>query len=292
MRKLSYESLKVSTSSMCSIAMDRGFRLTALFKTIWNVVVQRSYHFFSRKIPSLWQEMKKHIPFLWEQVKEYPKLLRINLAVQFQSSIEFLKVICRYYSQLTFLKIDMSLLLMSCFRSPFKTSKKFMQEKGETDIYVYGETPLTSLEKIADECRITSSDTVFELGCGRGRTCFWLSCFKKCHVVGIEYIPDFVERALEIKERFDLQNIEFRLQDMQAADLKGATVIYLYGTCLSSQKIQELATHFAKLPAGTKIITVSYPLTDYAPEGVFEVMKRFQVRYTWGLADVFLHYKK
>jgi hypothetical protein len=35
------------------------------------------------------------------------------------------------------------------------------------------------------------------------------------------------------------------------------------------------------------VITVSYPLTDYAPDA-FEVVKQFEAPFTWGTADVFL----
>lgn len=220
--------------------------------------------------------------------KEFITLIWINLKVRLTSTVEFLKVAFKYYSNIAFMKADLSLRLMYLFHSPYKISKRFLMKKKEADVYAYGETPLTSLRIIATECNIGKNDCVFELGSGRGRVSFWLSCFLNCSVVGIEYIPEFVERANLIVRRLKLPKIEFRQEDMLKADLKGATVCYLYGTCLDDSLIEKLTENFAKLPTGTKIITVSYPLTEYANNDKFAVMKRFKVQYPWGEADVYL----
>ena len=225
-------------------------------------------------------------------LREFFELLWINLVVQIRNLFEFFKVALHYYSNTTFLKTDLSLRLMYLFHNPFSISKRFLMGRGENDVYAYGETPLTTLEMIANECRLSSKDVVYELGSGRGRACFWLHSFVGCKVVGIEYVPEFVERAIRIKNKLGIKNVEFRLGDILEADFRGATVIYLYGTCLEDDYIKKLADKFAKLPAGTKIITVSYPLTDYSNKPVFEVMKRFSAPYTWGEADVYLQIVK
>src|SRR5207253_2734624 len=138
----------------------------------------------------------------------------------------------------------------------------YLLQKGEEDPYTYGETPLSTLDVIVKHCHITATDTVFELGCGRGRTCFWMNQFVGCRVVGIDYIPEFIQRANRIRSRFDLVDVQFREEDILNSQLTGATVIYLYGTCYSTPFIQTLIKNFALLPRGTKIITVSYPLSD------------------------------
>ena len=221
--------------------------------------------------------------------REFFSLLKLNILVSLRNMAEFMRVACRYYSSWTFFKEDLSLRLMYLFHNPFSISRRFLQKRGEPDVYAYGETPLTSLEKIAKEAQITSKDCVYELGAGRGATCFWLHQFIGCSVVGIEYVPEFVERAERIRRRLKVKGIEFRLADMLKTDFKGATVCYLYGTCLDEHAIKLLIQKFKKLPVGTKIITVSYPLTDYTADPCFHIMKRFSVPFTWGSADVYLH---
>ena len=68
-------------------------------------------------------------------------------------------------------------------------------------------------------------------------------------------------------------------------------MIYLYGTCFSEAAIDQLIVLFSQLPVGTKIITVSYALTEYQPESPFQVVKQFEERFTWGIADVYLQVK-
>lgn len=226
------------------------------------------------------------------KIKEYLPLLFLNLKVKAYNFAEYLKTIGRFYHNHTFLKIDSYLVFSYLVRNPFHISKRFLLNKGEANVHAYGETPLTTLEQISKECRLSSKDVVYELGCGRGRTCFWLNQFIGCRVVGVDFVPEFIQRANEIKKKFQLNEMEFRLENFLDTDLSGATVIYLYGTCLPTSTIEQLISKFATLPKGTKIITVSYPLTDYCKEPLFEVMRRFPIRLTWGTTDAYLQIKK
>lgn len=224
--------------------------------------------------------------------KEFLELLWVNVRVHARNFFEFLRVATHYYTNVRFAKIDLALLLTYLFNNPYVISKKFLLERGEKEVYAYGETPLTTLEGIFKECQVSSTDVVFELGCGRGRTCFWMNTFIGCRVVGIEYIPEFVERANQVKAKFQVDGVQFRFQDMLKTDYSNATVIYLYGTTLDDATINHLITKLQKTAAGTKIITVSYPLTDYASSDMFEVMRCFPARFPWGETDIYLHIKK
>lgn len=221
-------------------------------------------------------------------VVDFLHLLGVNLLVKYRNLKEFFRVCVRYYPRMPFMKTDLSLLKQYFFKTPFQISKEFLLQKKEEEIYVYGETPLTTMERIAIEFYLTSNDTVFELGCGRGRTCFWLASFVGCRVVGIEYIPEFVQKANQVKADHHLSSPEFRLQNMLKADFQGATVLYLYGTCYSEAFIKKLIDKLVRLPKGTKVITVSYALNEFSREPFFETIKKVPCQFTWGQADVYL----
>jgi hypothetical protein len=225
------------------------------------------------------------------KIKETLILLWINLKVKAINLVEYGRVVIHYYPHAHFAKIDTALLLSYLFSNPFHISKRFLIEKGEREVYTYGETPLTTMDLIARQCDITSQDVVFELGCGRGRTCFWLNQILGCSAVGIDYVPAFIEKAQKIKDRFQVQRVSFRLEDLFQANLKGATVIYLYGTCFSAAYIDLLIERLSKLPEGTKIITASYALTEFQPGAPFRIIKQFSVPFTWGETDVYLQEK-
>lgn len=223
-------------------------------------------------------------------LKEFFVLMGVNLLVSLRNLVEFVKVAFKYYGNVKFMKEDLSLRLMYFFHNPYRMNKRFLMMRGEKEIYTYGETPLTTLDFIAHEAQIGPQDRVIELGSGRGRNCFWLHSIIGCEVVGIEYVPEFVERANRIKERLGVSGVEFLLGDFM--NPKGGfpvgTIYYLYGSCLSDSDIEKLAERLAKLPRGTKIITVSYPLTEYILKPSFEVINHFTAPFTWGEADVYI----
>lgn len=220
--------------------------------------------------------------------KDFFLLPCLYLKVKIVNLIEFIRVIFRYYPKKSFMQLDLALLYSYLFVNPFRLSKQFLQKAGVEEIYTYGETPLTTLQEIARQCEITANDTVIEMGCGRGRGCFWLNQFIHCRVIGIEYIPQFVEKGQKIKKKYHIEGVEFRLADYFQADLSEATVIYLYGTCLKPEEIVRLSQKFRQLAKGTRIITVSYALKEFDPEAPFKIVKQFPAKFTWGKTTVFL----
>jgi hypothetical protein len=93
--------------------------------------------------------------------------------------------------------------------------------------------------------------------------------------------------SYDIAKRFKEINTAFTLGDITTMNLSSATVIYLYGTCLQDDQIEKIARNMKKLPSATKIITVSYPLTDYFPYG-FKVQDQFEANFNWGKTDVYV----
>lgn len=204
---------------------------------------------------------------------------------------EFIKVVFRYYGNLSFAKADLSILWIYLLKNPFRISRDFLAQKGEADIYQYGETPLTTIDLISRECGISADDHVFELGCGRGRTCFWLNSFKGCKVTGIDFVPFFIEQARKVSQKSKIKDVNFILENYLKADLTQATCLYLYGSNMGDPEIEELCAKLEQLPVGTKVITTSFALEDYAPGTAYQTMKCFPAAYAWGEADVYFQIK-
>ncbi len=219
------------------------------------------------------------------------QLLYLNLIVKLKNLFEYCKVIFLYYPKGSFLIADTLLLIQYLFQSPFTISRHFLKSQGESDLFTFGETPLTSLDLIAKRSGLQANDVVFELGCGRGRTCFWLGSFIGCTVVGVDFVPGFIKKANRVKNFLAIKNVTFRLEDILETDLTGATAIYLYGICYSDDFIQTLTKRLNQLPKGTKVITVSYALEEFADTS-FRVVTIFPVAFTWGIAEVYIQVKE
>ncbi len=210
------------------------------------------------------------------------------LAYRLRRLLEYLKGVWGYYGHRDFRNTDLALVLNYLGANPYYVARRFAAAKGEKELYTYGETPLTTLAEICQRCGLTSKDVVFELGCGRGRACFWLRTVFGCQqVIGIDYNPYFVKLAQYIAREKSIQGLEFRCEDILHADLSGATVIYLYGSVLDADFIERLAARVAQLPRGTKVLTVSYSLQEYATKPLFETVEVFSARFTWGVATVY-----
>jgi hypothetical protein len=223
------------------------------------------------------------------KIYEFLILFPLFFSVKWQQIKEEWKIRKYFYINDRFRQCDQALRRTYLLSNPYRISKKFLIQKGEQEVHVYGETPLTTLAQIGKECSIVSSDYVVELGCGRGRGVFFLSHWFGCAVKGIEWIPEFVHKANEIAKDLNCLKVSFSCEDMLETDLSEASIIYLYGTCLDEFSIRKFLKCCESLVSGTKIITVSYPLTDFDPS--FSLLKQFEVSYPWGTAEVFLQKK-
>jgi len=237
--------------------------------------------------------MSKYIETLSPaSLREGVKLIGVRIRNYFVGLKEFFKTAFLYYGKGSFMKADLFLLLTYLFNSPYRISKRFLQEKGAENVYAYGETPINTMETIVKECGITKDDHIFELGSGRGRVSFWLSTVLGAQVVGIDNVPEFIERAEKIRKRLKLNNIHFIEGDMLKTPLVGGTVFYLFGSTYDDEFMQKLTERFEKLKKGTRFVTISFPLEAYGSAGSFEILKRFPVTFPWGTTDAYYQVKR
>ena len=144
-----------------------------------------------------------------------------------------------------------------------------------------------SIERLRELSSLTANDQLLELGCGRGRGCFFLHALTGCQVTGVDHVPKFIDIGLKMVKRYQMQGVHFLCQEMTQVDLSHATVIYLYGTCLEEGTIHPLIDSFKELPPSVKIITVSYPLSDYTD--AFVTKAEITAQFPWGEGEVFLN---
>lgn len=168
------------------------------------------------------------------------------------------------------------------FLNPYQMCRKFLQKQGEQQIHAYGETPLTVMQEMAFRFAIGPEDLVYDLGAGRGRAALFLALAVGANVRAIEQQPTFCE----IARGMQIPRLDMRCEDFFSADLSNATVIYLYGTMLSAGQIRSLIQNFKT----AKIITVSYPLSDYGQD--FEVIDKFEGKFPWGKTTIYLNRRK
>jgi precorrin-6B methylase 2 len=208
--------------------------------------------------------------------------LKVKVYLFFQEIL-----VLRYYKKPIFALLDIFLKTIYLFFNPYRVSRKFMQKKGSKNIHVYGETPLILFDILLKKCKVSSSDTFLELGCGRGRLCFFASYFYHCNVIGLEQIPLFVKIIQYLQKIFKIKNLKIINKNMFEVDYSKASFIYLYGTCLEDHEIEKI---ISKINKNTKVLTISIELNDYNLN--FQTLEKFSVKLPWGKTNAFLQVKK
>jgi SAM-dependent methyltransferase len=171
----------------------------------------------------------------------------MSYQLRFQSELfqikEFFKNVYLYWRYPRFALSHIKLIACYLGKNPFHISRKYLENKGEEEVYAYGETPLTTLEEICNQCAIDEGDRVYELGCGRGLTCLWLRHVRGCRVTGVEFVPTFISKA----KSFEGDSLTFLLEDFTKLTFEKADVVYLYGSCLDDASLQKLTQQLQTL---------------------------------------------
>lgn len=174
----------------------------------------------------------------------------------------------KYYRHLSFALRDL-LLCLPLF-NPYRLCRK----RGD----VYGETPFETLHKIADLCDLTEEDVWLDLGCGRGRGCFWMAHFVGCRVIGVERVGLLLFLARLLKP----SKLSFKIGSLLDLDYSEVTLVYLYGTTWPDALLEKIA---AKVPIGARVVSISAPLVD------LPILKSFPVSFPWGETTAYLQRK-
>jgi len=204
------------------------------------------------------------------KITEACELLYLHFAVRAYEWFEQKRVRKQFYQDPLYKALDLALI-----RGPNPYRNK--------EAFPYGETPLCSLKKIADQFGLKSGDKVVDLGCGRGRGVFFLAQHYRCEAMGVDLVEPFIERASRLAKECQRLKVSFMCQDMRRFDFSQATFVFFYGTTFSDAFVEELKVAMKTLPKGSKVVTVSYPL-----EGL-KLMNQLNVSFNWGVADVYLH---
>lgn len=196
---------------------------------------------------------------------------------------EHLKVIrFFYFRSFVFFLADFALGISYFFVNPYCVCRRFFQKKGEKKVHVYGETPLTLWAAIVKKAEITRNDRLIDLGCGRGRLCFWTSLFIGCSTIGVDWVPSFVNRGCFWARFFRIAHLRFHCTGISRASLSDATVVYLYTYHPDEEKID-----FQQMRTGCRVITVSEPLLKKG----FVIDKSMSASFPWGDTEIFINKK-
>ncbi len=206
--------------------------------------------------------------------------------------LDYARSVYMFYPNKVFREADLRILFSYLILNPYAICKRYLKDFPEDQVQkVYGETFFSTLELIAKKIVLTKEDTIYDLGCGRGRTVFWFNAIYGCRAIGVEINPLFIHKARKISEKMALEGVEFKLANLMDLDYSNATHIYLYGSVFTEEAIAHIIENFKHLKPGTVVISVTFPLSDYTEENLFTLEQEFTARFLWGYTGIYVQRK-
>lgn len=135
----------------------------------------------------------------------------------------------------------------------------------------YVPTPEPIVIEMLKLAKTTSSDVVYDLGCGDGRIPIIAATkFKVKKAVGIEIRKDLVKEALrKVKELGLSSKVQIINADMVDVNIRDATVITLFLLTSANEKLKpKLET---ELRPGTRIVSHEFEIPGWKPVQIIDV---------------------
>jgi SAM-dependent methyltransferase len=147
---------------------------------------------------------------------------------------------------------------------------------------VYVPTPSFIVDVMLQMAHVTSRDVVYDLGCGDGRIVIEAAKLYGARGVGLDIDPQRIEesRRNARKEGID-DRVDFRLEDLFEADIRGASVVTLYLLPELNMKIRPKL--WRELEVGARVVSHGYPMGEWVPDRI-EVVTGHPV-YLWTITE-------
>jgi len=141
--------------------------------------------------------------------------------------------------------------------------------KRELDV-PYVPTTETAVAAMLRLAGVTQNDVVYDLGCGDGRIVIAAAKTYGAHAVGIDINPERIAEAKANAKKAGVESlVRFEENDLFKADIKDATVVTLF--LLTSVNMKLRPKLLAELKPGTRVVSNTFDMGDWAPEKEFDV---------------------
>lgn len=128
----------------------------------------------------------------------------------------------------------------------------------------YVPTPQNVVDKMLELANVSSSDVVYDLGCGDGRIVITAAKKYGAHGVGVDIDPERIRQSQENAKAAGVENlVTFKLEDATKTDVSKATVVTLYLLSSSNALLRPMLTK--QLKPGSRIVSHAFGMGDWEP---------------------------
>jgi SAM-dependent methyltransferase len=135
------------------------------------------------------------------------------------------------------------------------------------DLAPFVPTAMAVVEKMLEMAKVSSSDIVYDLGCGDGRIVITAAKKYGAHGVGIDIVPQRIKESKEGARKEGVEKlVKFRIGDVMKMDFSKATVITLYLLPESNELLRPLLEK--QLKHGTRVVSHNYHIPGWEEKEV------------------------
>jgi SAM-dependent methyltransferase len=129
----------------------------------------------------------------------------------------------------------------------------------------YVESPTSVVSAMLKLAGVTSSDVVYDLGCGDGRIVIAAARDYGAHAVGLDINPERIVEAHANAKKADVEKmVQFEINDLFDADIHNATVVTLY--LLPNLNLRLRPKLLKELAPGTRVVSHEFAMGDWKPD--------------------------
>jgi predicted TPR repeat methyltransferase len=128
----------------------------------------------------------------------------------------------------------------------------------------YVATPADVVDRMLRLAGVGAQDTVLDLGCGDGRVAIAAARDYAARGLGVDIESWWIDQAQQAALAAGVSDrVRFELGDALHFDLSGASVVFIY---LVDWSVQMVAARLrSQLAPGARIVSLSFPIKDWAP---------------------------
>ena len=125
-------------------------------------------------------------------------------------------------------------------------------------------TPHEVVDRMLRLAKVTSDDTVYDLGCGDGRIVIAAAKDYGTRGLGVDIEPHWIAECQSNARAAGVEQlVEFQQQDALSVDVSAATVVMFYLVHWSTEKLWSMIGKTAS--AGTRIVSHNFGISDWTP---------------------------
>ena len=129
----------------------------------------------------------------------------------------------------------------------------------------YVPTPADVVDRMLTLANVSSSDVVYDLGCGDGRIVVAAAMKYGAKAVGFDIDPDRIRESEANAKAAGVEHlVSFKQQDILTVDLSPASVVTLY--LLSEWNLRLRPALTSQLKPGSRVVSHAFTMGDWEPE--------------------------